>query len=166
MVNLRGTKANTALAALDGTSKFFYPTRFQADVLPSLIQGLLNLVGHIDDLRRGDNIVPAMDEAIIYLIKPEAVLRFAVFIEIADLTSMQDLTFASERCDGAEIRMHGGVHQARIIVVALHISRTVEPVDAQRLDALFQIVVDVDKFHDPAEIVGLAWRLAHEVHLV
>lgn len=166
MLDLRRAKANTALAALNGTGQFLHAARLQANVLPSLVQGLLDLFGYVDDLRRGDDIVPAMDKAIEYLVKPETVFHFAIFIKIADLTSMQDLTFASERCDGAQVRVHGGIHQARIIVVALNISRTVKPVDSQRLDALLWIVVDVDKFHDPAKVVRLAWRLAHKVHLV
>jgi hypothetical protein len=62
--------------------------------------------------------------------------------------------------------VHGGVHQARIIIVSLNISGAIEPVDSERFHALLGIVADVDKFHNPAKVVGLAWRLAHEVHLV
>ena len=130
MLDLRCTKANTALAALDSTGQLLHPACLQTNVLPSLVQGLLDLFGYVDDLRRGDDIVPAMNKAIKHLVKPETVLHFAIFIKIADLTSMQDLAFASERCDGAQVRVHGGVHQARIIVVALNISRTVKPVDS------------------------------------
>ena len=62
--------------------------------------------------------------------------------------------------------MHCRIHQSGVIIVALHISWAIEPIHTHRLDPLLRVVVDVDKFHDPAEIVRLAGRLAHEVHLI
>jgi hypothetical protein len=62
--------------------------------------------------------------------------------------------------------MHGRVHEASIIVVTLNVSRAIIPIDSHRLYSLLWVIVDVDKLHDPAEIVGLAGRLANEVHLV
>ena len=62
--------------------------------------------------------------------------------------------------------MHCRVHQASVVVVALHISWPIEPVDSQRLDALRWIVVGMYEFHDPTKIVRLAGRLAHKVQLV
>ena len=62
--------------------------------------------------------------------------------------------------------MHCRVHQTRVIVVALHVSWTIVPIDSHGLYALLWVIVDVDKLHDPAKIVGLAGRLAHEVHLI
>jgi hypothetical protein len=87
-VYLRGTEPNAALATFHGACKLFYPARFQADVLPSFVERFLHLVGHVDDLRRGNNIVPSMNEAIKDLVEPETVLGLAIIIEIANLTSM------------------------------------------------------------------------------
>jgi hypothetical protein len=70
-----------------------------------------------------------MNEAIKNLVEPKAVLNFAIFIEIANLAPVKYLAFASERCDGTQIRVHGGIDQAGIVVVALNIAGAVEPVN-------------------------------------
>lgn len=62
--------------------------------------------------------------------------------------------------------MHRGVNKARIGRMALRIARAIKPIHPQRLDTLLGIIVDVNKFHDPAKIVRLPGRLAHQVHLV
>lgn len=62
--------------------------------------------------------------------------------------------------------MHGRIDQTSVIVVALDISWAVEPINSHGLYPLLGVVVDVDKFHNPAEVVRLAGRLAHEVHLI
>lgn len=71
-----------------------------------------------------------MNKAIENLIEPETVFRFAILIKIADLTAMQDLAFASQGRNGTEVRMHSRVHQTSVIVVALHISRAIKPIDS------------------------------------
>lgn len=163
---LRGAIPNATLAALDGAGQFLDTTRFEANVLPSLVEGLLDLVGNVDDRRDGDDVVPAMDEAIKDLVEPKTVLGLAVLVQIANLAAVQDLALSSQRGQGAEVRVHRRIDETSVVVVALHVSRAIKPVDAQRLDALLGVVVDMDKFHDPAKIVGLAGRLAHEVHLI
>lgn len=62
--------------------------------------------------------------------------------------------------------MHCRIDQAGVIVVTLHIPRAIKPIDAQRFNSLLGVVVDVDEFHNSAEIIGLAGRLAHKVHLI
>jgi hypothetical protein len=127
--NSRCTKSNAALAALHSASQLFNPARLEANVLPSLVQCFLDFVGDVDDLRCGDYIVPPMNKAIENLIEPEAVFNFAILVKITNLAPVQYLAFASERCDGTQVRVHGGINQAGIIVVALNIARAVEPVD-------------------------------------
>ena len=62
--------------------------------------------------------------------------------------------------------MHGRIDQTSVIVVALDISWAVEPINSHGLYPLLGVVVDVDEFHNSTEIVGLAGRLAHKVHLI
>ena len=93
--DLRCTIPNATLAALNGAGQFLDSARFEADILPSLVQCLLDLVGHIDDRRDRNNVVPTMDEAIEDLIEPETVLRLAVLVQIADFASMQNLALSS-----------------------------------------------------------------------
>ena len=93
--DLRCTIPNATLAALNGTGQLLDSARFETNVLPSLIQCLLDLVGDIDDGRDRNNVVPAMDEAIEDLVEPEAVLRLAILVQIADFAPMQDLAFSS-----------------------------------------------------------------------
>lgn len=107
-----------------------------------------------------------MDEAIKDLVEPETVLGLAVLVQVANFATMQDLAFPPEGCNGAKVRVHRRIDETSVIVVALHVSWAIEPIDAQRLDPLLGVVVDVDEFHDPAEVVGLAGRLAHKVHLI
>lgn len=71
--DLRCTKADTALAALDSTGQLLDPTRLQTDVFPAFVQGLLHFVGDIYHLRGRNDIIPPMDEAIKHLVEPEAV---------------------------------------------------------------------------------------------
>jgi hypothetical protein len=92
---LRCTETYASLAALYRTGQFFYPTSLKADILPSLVERLLHLVGHVDDLRSGDDIIPPVDESIEDLVEPETIFCLAIFIEIANLTPVQNLAFAS-----------------------------------------------------------------------
>jgi hypothetical protein len=128
--DLRCAKSNAALAALYSAGQFFDSARLKADILPSLIQSLLDFVGDVDDLRGGDDIVPPMNEAIENLVKPKAIFDFAIVVKISNFTPVQYLAFPSERCDGAQIRMHGGIDQAGVIIVALNIARTIKPIDS------------------------------------
>lgn len=160
-LDLRSAIPDAALAALDSAGQLFDATGLETNVLPSLIKRLLDLNGHVDDGRHRDDVVPAMNETVKDLVEPEAVLGLAIVVQVANLAAMQDLAFASEGGEGAEVRVHGRIHQTGVIVVTLHIARAIEPVDAQRLDALLGVVVDVDEFHYSAKIVGLAGRLAH-----
>ena len=107
-----------------------------------------------------------MDEAIENLVEPEAVLCLAVFVQITNLTPMQNLALAAEGSERAKVGVHCRVHQASVVVIALHISWPIKPVDSQRLYALRWIVVGMYEFHDPTKIVRLAGRLAHKVQLV
>jgi hypothetical protein len=88
IVNLRCAESNAALAAFHSAGQLFHAARFQADVFPALVQGFFHFVGYVDDLRRGDDIVPPMDEAIEHLIEPETVFSFAILVEIADFASV------------------------------------------------------------------------------
>lgn len=127
-MNLRSTKANAALAAFHSACQFFYPARLETDVFPSFIKCLLHLVRDVDDLRRGDDVVPAMDKSVEDLIEPEAVFCLSIFVEITNFAPVQYLTLASERRNGTQIRMHRGVHKARVIVVTLNVSRPIKPI--------------------------------------
>ena len=62
--------------------------------------------------------------------------------------------------------MHRCVNKPGVIVVSLNISWTVEPIDAERIYALLWVVVNVDEFHNAAQIVGFSRRLAYKVHLI
>ena len=103
MKHLRCAVPNATLTALDGAGQFFDSTCFETNVFPSLVQGFFDLVGHVDDGRCWNDIVPAMNESIKDLIEPEIVFSLAIVIEIADLAPVPNMAFASERSDGAEI---------------------------------------------------------------
>ena len=63
--------------------------------------------------------------------------------------------------------MHCRVHKAAVTVEALYISRAIVPVDTKGIDRRIRIVgIGVQEFHNPTEIVWLAGRFAHEVHMV
>jgi hypothetical protein len=93
--DLRGAVPNTALAALDCAGEFLDPAGFETNVFPSLIKRLLDLVGHVDDLRSWDYVIPAMNKPIKDLVKPKAVFGLTIIIQIPDLASVEDLTFAT-----------------------------------------------------------------------
>jgi hypothetical protein len=49
----------------------------------------------------------------------------------------------------------------------LHISRAIVPVDSKGIDRRVRIVgISVQEFHNTTEIIRLARRFAHEVHMV
>ena len=63
--------------------------------------------------------------------------------------------------------MHCRVHKAAVTVEALYISRAIVPIDTKGVDGRVRIVgIGVQEFHNPTEIVWLAGRFAHEVHMV
>jgi hypothetical protein len=107
-----------------------------------------------------------VDEAIENLVEPETVLCLAVLVKITNLASVKNLTLPAQRGERAQVRVHCRIHQASVVVVALYISWSIEPVDSQRLHALGWIIVGMYEFHNSTEIVRLAGRLAHKVQLV
>jgi hypothetical protein len=157
---------NAALAGFNSAGQFFHTTSFEANVLPSFVQGFLDSVRNIDNLRSRDDVVPAVNEAIKDLVEPETVLRFAILVQIIDLGAMQNLTSPSERGDGTNVGMHRGVDKTRVVVVALHIPWSIEPIYPHGFNAGFGVSVDVLPLHDAAYIVRLAGRFTHEVDLI
>lgn len=83
-----GTKAHTSFTGLDSASQLLHAAGFETNVLPAFIKRLLDLIGDVGDLRSWNDIIPAMDEAIETLIKPEAVRLLAVIIQVVDLAAV------------------------------------------------------------------------------
>ena len=46
--------------------------------------------------------------------------------------------------------MHGRVNQARVRVVALHVTGAIEPVHPEHVHFVRRIMVSMNEFHDPA----------------
>lgn len=96
VINLRSTVSNASFAALHCASQLLHPARLETDVLPSFVQRFLDFVGYVDNLRSRDDIVPSVNEAIEDLIEPKTVFCFSIFVQIANLTPVQDLAFTSQ----------------------------------------------------------------------
>ena len=62
--------------------------------------------------------------------------------------------------------MHRSVDKTRVVVVALHVPWSIEPIYPHGFNAGFGVSVDVLPLHDAAHIVRLAGRFAHEVNLI
>ena len=63
--------------------------------------------------------------------------------------------------------MHRCIDQSSIAVESSDISRPVIPVHAQRVDGRVGVAaVDMQKLHDPAQVVWVAGGLAYEIHVI
>jgi hypothetical protein len=62
--------------------------------------------------------------------------------------------------------MHCRVDQTSVGIVALYITRTIEPVHSEHVHFVRRIVVGVNELHNPAQVVGLSGRFAHKIDLV
>jgi len=146
-----GAVLGTALAQLDCAGELFDATSFDCNVLPAIVKRSFDLIRNVDDLRGGNNLVEATNETIEDLTEPEAVFAFAIFVKVGDFCAMRHLTLAAKGSDRTNIGMHSSVDNSCVVVIALHVSRSIEPVDSHglyrgRLVAGF----DMQKFHDSA----------------
>ena len=165
--NIRCTIATTPFTALHIASQLFHSCSFDNNVFPSLVQGFLHFFWYIDHLRNRDYLVPAVDKTIKALIEPESVSFFAIFVQIFDLATMQHLAFTAQRGQRANVGVHRGINESRVVAKAQHIARPVDPVDAQSFDGRCNVVrLLVTEFHDSAEIVGITRRLANEINVI
>lgn len=63
--------------------------------------------------------------------------------------------------------MHGGVKEPRIAVEALDVPRSVIPIDAEGVNWRASVFcIRMQKLHDAAEVVRLAWWFADKVHVI
>ncbi len=118
------------------------------------------------DLVDRNDIVISVNVAIKEPLIPEAVPCLTIFVDIVDLTAVEDATLASQRGQRADIRVHGSEDDASVSDLALDVPGSVIPVNTDRLDREVLLIVDVDKFHNASKIVGLARWFAHEVDVV
>lgn len=93
---MRRAVFRTTFARLHGTCELFDSADFDNDELPSLIKSLLDLFGDVDNLRNRNAFVPATNESIKDLYEIEGVSFFAINVEVFDLRSMLDRTFAAQ----------------------------------------------------------------------
>jgi len=63
--------------------------------------------------------------------------------------------------------VHGAVDEARVVVVSLYVSWSIEPVDSEGIDRRARIIgFGVGKLHNPAQIVWIAGRLADKINMI
>jgi len=146
-----GAVLRTALAQLDGAGELFDATSFDCNVLPTIVERSLDLIRNVDNLRGGNNLVEATDETIKDLTEPEAVFAFAILIKVGDFSTMRHLTLAAKGSDRANIGMHSSVNDSCVVVIALHVPRSIEPVDSHGLYWRRLVArLDMQKLHDSA----------------
>lgn len=85
----------TLFACLDGTGKLLSAANLDQDVLPSLVENLLDMLGHVDDMAGGNNIVVPVNVAVVHALEPEAVLCLHVLVPVCDFGAVLDGTFAA-----------------------------------------------------------------------
>lgn len=164
--DLPGTVITASLAELDSASQLLATPLLDEDIVPTLVQDLLDPVGDVDDRGRRDEIVVLLDVTVVELLVPEAVGRLAVLVHVGDLNAMPDLAFATQRGERADIRVHGRKDQTSVGDLAADVLGAVVPIDAQRVDGPLGVVLRVEEFHDAAQIVRLAWRLTDQVDMI
>lgn len=148
--DLLGTVPTTPLARLDCTGEFLGTALFHQNIFPSLVQNLLDLCRHIDNLCTGDHLVVLLNVAVVEFLKVEAVWRLPILIHVWDLGLVADLAFAAQRRQWADIRVHRRKHNSCVIDSFANIFWSVIPVDAQSIHRLGRVVLHVQEFHDTA----------------
>lgn len=119
------------LTQLDVAGKLFHFRLLNHNEFPSLVQCFLNFLRNIYDRTARDNFVLAVDVPVIKLGKPKRVPFLSIVLEVDNITSVPDLTFAAKGSDGRFVGMHRGKHKASIAGVSLDIFRTIVPVYQQ-----------------------------------
>jgi len=161
-----GTVAATSLAELDGASQLLTTPLLHQDELPALIEHLLDLVGNVDDAGGRDKVVILLDVAVVELLVPEAVGRFAELVHAVNLAAVHYAALAAQRRQRANVGVHRGEDLARVDGLAPDILRAVEPVDAYRVHGSGGVVPGVQELHDAAQVVGLAGGFTDEIHMI
>jgi hypothetical protein len=100
---------DTSFAKFDGACKFFNLGRLDHNIFPSVIQGLFDLFGHIDNLGCRDDLVPPMDEAVKDLREVEMVRFLAEFLLVIKFAPMENVASSTERSKWANVGMHRGI---------------------------------------------------------
>src|SRR3954453_245992 len=62
--------------------------------------------------------------------------------------------------------MHRGKNKARVLHLAPDVLGPVVPIDAQRVDRIRIVVLDVQELHDASEIVRLARWLTDQINVI
>lgn len=164
--HIPGAICGAPLAGLDRASEFLATPLFNQHKLPALVKHLLDLFGHVDDARRRDQVVVLLDVAVVEFFEPEAVGVLAIGVRRADVNPMPNLTLATQGRQGCDVRVHCSKHDSSVRHLAANVPRPIVPIDAQCVDGLGGVVVGMQEFHDAAQVVWLARRLAHEVHMI
>lgn len=108
-----------------------------------------------------------MDEAIEDLREVKRVWLLSVCFHVDNLISVSNRTSSTQGCQRTCIRMHCPIQKPCIVAESLNISRSIIPIDAQRINGRRWVIrLHVQEFHNPTHIVWLPRRLAHQVHLI
>lgn len=134
--NIPGAVAGASLAGLNGASELLATPLLNQNIFPAVVQDFLDSFGNIDNARSRYKVVIFLDVAVIELLKPEAVGRLAIFVRVADLHPVPNLTLASQRCQGTDVGVHCCKHDSRVVHFASNIPRAIIPIDAQRINWL------------------------------
>jgi len=159
--NIPGTITRTSSTVFYSTRQFFTSPDLNDHEFPPLVQDLLHMFGHVDYLACRNNLVIPLDVSIIQFLVPEAVLCLSVFVIVVNLIAIRDATFPAQRRQRTGIGMHRGKDQSSVGNLALNVSRTIVPIDAESINRVVWVVTGVQKFHNSGQVVRLARRFAY-----
>lgn len=117
------------------------------------------------------------DIAVIHLRPPKVVRYFAVLCHDGlfclrlvrgddDLGPVFHGAFATQRVERADVRVHRREKLSRVLGTLLDVLGPIEPIEPKRIHWPRWIIVLVQKFHDPTNVVRLTGWLTNEINMV
>ena len=89
------TVARAAFAGFNSTCQLFATAYLDYDILPSLVEDLLDFLGDVDNLSNRNDLVETMNVAVEQFIVPEGIWLFPVQVQITNFITVYDGAFAS-----------------------------------------------------------------------
>lgn len=128
---LPGTISATPFARFDSTRQLLAPSKFDDHKFPPLIKDFFYTRWHVDYLIGRYYFVISMNISIEHFLVPEIISRLPILIEVRYTIAMRNLACSSNRCEGANVGMHGCKDLPSVVDLPVAVPWSIIPVDFQ-----------------------------------
>lgn len=128
---LPGTISATPFACFDSTCQFLAPSKFDDYKFPPLVKDFFDTRWHVDYLIGRYYFVISMNISIEHLLVPEVISCLPKLIEVRDTIAVRNLARSSNRCEGADVGMHGCEDLPSVVDLPVAVPWSIIPVDFQ-----------------------------------